>query len=47
MASNGLVCFQNGALALEDGTLVENELWIDECTGLIVDAQASDFAPTE
>lgn len=40
MASdNGLICFTNCLLPLEDGTLVEKDLWIDERRGVILDAQ--------
>ena len=39
MSPNGLVCFTNGLLALEDGSLVETDLWIDELRGVVVDAQ--------
>lgn len=47
MASpNGLICFTNCLLALEDGSLVKKELWTDERRGVILDAQvycSSDF----
>lgn len=36
---NGLVCFTNCLLAKEDGSLVEQDLWIDERRGVILDAQ--------
>lgn len=39
--SNGLVCFTNCLLPLEDGSLVEKDLWIDERQGTILDAQVS------
>lgn len=40
MASpNGLICFTNCLLPLEDGSLVNKELWIDERRGVILDAQ--------
>ena len=38
---NGLICFTNCLLPLEDGSLVERDLWIDEGRGTILDAQAS------
>jgi len=36
---NGLICFTNCLLPLEDGGLVEKDLWIDERRGVILDAQ--------
>ncbi len=36
---NGLVCFTNCLLPSEDGSLVEQDLWIDERRGVILDAQ--------
>ncbi len=36
---NGLVCFTNCLLPLEDGSLVQKDLWIDEQRGVILDAQ--------
>jgi N-acetylglucosamine-6-phosphate deacetylase len=36
---NDLVCFTNCLLALEDGSLVSRDLWIDSDFGLILDAQ--------
>ncbi|KAF8756718.1 Amidohydrolase family [Rhizoctonia solani] len=39
-----LVCFTNCLLALEDGTLVPRDLWIDSELGLILDAQHTFFA---
>ena len=36
---NGLVCFTNCLLPLEDGKLVEKDLWIDERRGVVLDAQ--------
>lgn len=38
-SANGLVCFTNCLLPLEDGSLVEKDLWIDERRGVILDAQ--------
>jgi hypothetical protein len=35
---NGLICFTNCLLALEDGSLAEKDLWIDERRGVILDA---------
>jgi len=40
-SSNGLVCFTNCLLPQEDGNLVEQDLWIDERRGVIVDAQVT------
>ena len=40
-SSNGLICFTNCLLPLEDGSLVERDLWIDERRGVILDAQVS------
>ena len=42
-SSNGLVCFTNCLLPQEDGNLVEQDLWIDERRGVIVDAQVMFF----
>jgi N-acetylglucosamine-6-phosphate deacetylase len=36
---NGLICFTNCLLPLEDGDLVEKDLWIDQRRGVILDAQ--------
>ena len=36
---NGLICFTNCLLPLEDGSLVERDLWIDERRGAILDSQ--------
>ena len=38
---NGLLCFTNCLLPHEDGNLVEKDLWIDEKSGTILDAQVS------
>lgn len=38
---NGLVCFTNCLIPLEDGSLVEKDLWIDERRGVILNAQVS------
>lgn len=40
---NGLICFTNCLLPLEDGSLVKKDLWIDERRGVILDAQVSSF----
>ncbi|CAE6470179.1 unnamed protein product [Rhizoctonia solani] len=42
--NNSLVCFTNCLLALEDGSLVARDLWIDSELGLILDAQQTFFA---
>jgi len=44
MSSNALVCFTNCRLALEDGSLVNRDLWIDQARGVILDAQNTFFA---
>ncbi|PCH35761.1 carbohydrate esterase family 9 protein [Wolfiporia cocos MD-104 SS10] len=44
---NGLVCFTNCLLPLEDGSLVEKDLWIDERRGVILDAQRTFFTRKE
>lgn len=36
---NGLICFTNCLLPLEDGSLVEKDLWIDERRGVVLDSQ--------
>src|SRR5882762_10845089 len=38
-SNNGLICFTNCLLPVEDGGLVEKDLWIDERRGVILDAQ--------
>ncbi|KAF4620825.1 hypothetical protein D9613_000871 [Agrocybe pediades] len=45
-SSNGLICFTNCLLPQEDGSLVERDLWVDETTGLILDAQACRISKT-
>lgn len=40
---DGLVCFTNCLLPQEDGSIIEKDLWIDERTGLILDAQHTFF----
>lgn len=40
-ASNSLICFTNCFLALEDGSLVSRDLWIDAELGVILDSQVS------
>ncbi|EKM53589.1 carbohydrate esterase family 9 protein [Phanerochaete carnosa HHB-10118-sp] len=42
-SENGLICFTNCLLPLEDGSLVEQDLWIDERRGVILDAQRTFF----
>jgi len=42
-ASNSLICFTNCFLALEDGSLVSRDLWIDSGLGVILDAQHTFF----
>ncbi|KAH9833474.1 Metallo-dependent hydrolase [Rhodofomes roseus] len=44
---NGLVCFTNCLLPLEDGSLVERDLWIDERRGVILDSQKTFFLRRE
>ncbi|EIN06566.1 Metallo-dependent hydrolase [Punctularia strigosozonata HHB-11173 SS5] len=44
---NGLICFTNCLLALEDGTLAEKDLWIDERRGVILDAHRTFFQRKE
>ncbi|KAL1745031.1 carbohydrate esterase family 9 protein [Schizophyllum fasciatum] len=46
-SSNGLICFTNCLLPLEDGRLVERDLWIDERRGVILDAQKTFFLRKE
>lgn len=36
---NGLSCFTNCLLAMEDGSLFEKDLWIDTTKGIIIDSQ--------
>ncbi|CAE6494007.1 unnamed protein product [Rhizoctonia solani] len=43
-ADNSLICFTNCLLALEDGSLVSRDLWVDSELGLILDAQRTFFA---
>ncbi|KAI0302346.1 hypothetical protein B0F90DRAFT_208119 [Multifurca ochricompacta] len=44
MASpNGLICFTNCLLPMEDGSLVEKDLWIDERRGVVLDSQKTFF----
>ncbi|KAF8070735.1 carbohydrate esterase family 9 protein [Lyophyllum atratum] len=44
---NGLVCFTNCLLPQEDGSLVEQDVWIDERRGIILDAQRTFFLRRE
>ncbi|KAI0079822.1 Metallo-dependent hydrolase [Panus rudis PR-1116 ss-1] len=46
-SSNGLICFTNCLLPLEDGSLVEKDLWIDERRGVILDSQKTFFLRKE
>ncbi|THH03821.1 hypothetical protein EW145_g5977, partial [Phellinidium pouzarii] len=43
LSANGLVCFTNCSLVQEDGSLVQEDLWIDERRGVVVDAQVRDL----
>jgi hypothetical protein len=36
---NGLICFTNCLLPMQDGSLVEKDLWIDEQKGVVLDSQ--------
>ncbi|ETW74854.1 carbohydrate esterase family 9 protein [Heterobasidion irregulare TC 32-1] len=36
---NGLICFTNCLIPLEDGSLVKKDLWIDERRGVVLDSQ--------
>ncbi|KAF9529673.1 hypothetical protein CPB83DRAFT_811717 [Crepidotus variabilis] len=45
--SNGLICFTNCLLPLEDGSLVSQDLWIDERRGVILDAQKTFYMRQE
>ncbi|CCM05876.1 uncharacterized protein FIBRA_08113 [Fibroporia radiculosa] len=47
ISSNGLICFTNCLLPLEDGSLVQRDLWIDERRGTILDAQRTFFLRKE
>ncbi|PPQ83195.1 hypothetical protein CVT25_004253 [Psilocybe cyanescens] len=42
-----LICFTNCLLPQEDGSLVERDLWIDEASGIILDAQKTFYTRTE
>ncbi|TFY74370.1 hypothetical protein EWM64_g9643, partial [Hericium alpestre] len=46
-STNGLVCFTNCLIPLEDGSLVEKDLWIDERRGIILNAQQTFFLRKE
>ncbi|TFK50997.1 Metallo-dependent hydrolase [Heliocybe sulcata] len=46
-SANGLICFTNCLLPLEDGSLVEKDLWIDERRGIVLDAQRTFFLRKE
>ncbi|KAI0062403.1 Metallo-dependent hydrolase [Artomyces pyxidatus] len=43
-STNGLICFTNCLLPLEDGSLVRKDLWIDERRGVVLDAQRTFFS---
>ncbi|KAF8590850.1 carbohydrate esterase family 9 protein [Ramaria rubella] len=43
MTRNSIICFTNCKLALEDGSLVQRDLWVDEEEGVILDAQKTFF----
>ncbi|KDR75676.1 hypothetical protein GALMADRAFT_248289 [Galerina marginata CBS 339.88] len=47
MTSNGLVCFTNCLLPQEDGSLIEKDLWVDETSGVILDAQKTFYLRRE
>jgi N-acetylglucosamine-6-phosphate deacetylase len=47
VSPNGLICFTNCLLPLEDGGLVEKDLWIDERRGVILNAQKTFFLRKE
>jgi len=36
---NGLICFTNCLLPMQDGSLVEKDLWIDERRGIVLNSQ--------
>ncbi|XP_006461262.1 hypothetical protein AGABI2DRAFT_185538 [Agaricus bisporus var. bisporus H97] len=40
---NGLICFTNCLLPQEDGNLIEQDLWIDERRGIVLDSQKTFF----
>ncbi|PPQ63032.1 hypothetical protein CVT24_005978 [Panaeolus cyanescens] len=46
-SSNSLICFTNCLLPLEDGSLVERDLWVDETRGIILDAQKTFYTRRE
>ena len=41
---NGLICFTNCLLPMQDGSLVEQDLWIDERRGVLLDSQVRENA---
>ncbi|KAF8504721.1 Metallo-dependent hydrolase [Russula emetica] len=41
---NGLICFTNCLLPMQDGSLVEKDLWIDERRGVVLDSQQTFFS---
>ncbi|OCH93479.1 Metallo-dependent hydrolase [Obba rivulosa] len=44
---NGLICFTNCLLPREDGSLIQQDLWIDERRGVILDAHRTFFLRKE
>ncbi|KAH9888475.1 Metallo-dependent hydrolase [Cubamyces lactineus] len=44
---NGLICFTNCLLPTEDGALVQQDLWIDERRGVILDSHKTFFQRKE
>ncbi|KAF9486026.1 Metallo-dependent hydrolase [Pholiota conissans] len=44
---NGLVCFTNCLLPQQDGSLVKKDLWVDETSGTILDAQKTFYLRRE
>ncbi|THH11823.1 hypothetical protein EW146_g7906 [Bondarzewia mesenterica] len=46
-SSNGLLCFTNCLIPLEDGSLVQKDLWIDERRGVILDSQRTFYQRKE
>jgi len=45
ISPNGLICFTNCLLPMEDGSLVEKDLWIDERRGIVLDSQVREERP--
>ena len=42
---NALICFTNCLLPMEDGCLVEKDLWIDGRRGIVLDSQVREEWP--